>query len=323
MIVVTGARGFIGSNLVEKLNDEGFDEIIIVDELENGNKNRNLVDKYFLDIIHRDEFFEWFQENAEEVDFVYHLGARTDTAEFDVEIFDELNLNYSKTVFQMCAAYKIPLVYASSAATYGNGENGYDDEASISNLKPLNAYGDSKQDFDLWVANQIKTPPFFVGLKFFNVYGAGEWHKGRMASVIFHAFNQVKATNKMKLFMSHNPDFKDGEQQRDFIYVKDLVDMCYFFQERYENNEKVENGIYNIGTGKARTFNDLVTATFKAMNIKADISYMPTPEDIRDKYQYFTEATMSKIRNAGYKKPFTNLEDGVSDYVKNYLAKEI
>lgn len=323
MIVVTGARGFIGSNLVEKLNDEGFDEIILVDELENGNKNRNLVNKYFFDLIHRDEFFEWFQENAEEVDFVYHLGARTDTAEFDVEIFDELNLNYSKTVFQMCAAYKIPLVYASSAATYGNGENGYDDEASISNLKPLNAYGDSKQDFDLWVANQIKRPPFFVGLKFFNVYGEGEWHKGRMASVIFHAFNQIKATDKMKLFMSHHPDFKNGEQKRDFIYVKDLVDMCYFFQETYENNEKVENGIYNIGTGTARTFNDLVEATFKAMNIKADISYVPTPEDIRDKYQYFTEAKMSKLRNAGYKKPFTSLEDGVSDYVKNYLAKEI
>lgn len=321
MIVVTGARGFIGSNLVEKLNDEGFDEIIIVDELENGNKNRNLIDKFYLDVIHRDDFFEWFQENAEEVDFVYHLGARTDTAEFNTEVFDELNLNYSKTVFQMCAAYKIPLVYASSAATYGHGENGYDDEASISKLKPLNAYGDSKQDFDVWVANQIKTPPFFAGLKFFNVYGAGEWHKGRMASVIFHAFEQIKSTQAMKLFMSHHPDFKDGEQQRDFVYVKDLVNMCYFFQEKYENDEAVENGIYNIGTGKARTFNDLVKATFKAMDIKADISYVPTPEDIRDKYQYFTEATMSKIRNAGYQKPFTSLEDGVTDYVRNYLAK--
>lgn len=322
MIVVTGARGFIGSRLVKKLNDEGFGEIILVDELENGNKNRNLIDLEYLDLIHRDEFMDWFQENAEEIDFVYHLGARTDTAEFNKDIFDELNLNYSKSVFDLCTAYRIPLVYASSAATYGNGENAYDDESDISNLKPLNPYGESKQDFDLWVEKQAQTPPFFAGVKFFNVYGPGEWHKGRMASVIFHAFHQIKTTQKMKLFESHREDFKNGEQKRDFIYVKDLVDMCYFFQESFENKKTIESGIYNIGTGTARTFNDLVLATFSAMNIEADLSYIPTPEDIRDKYQYFTEASMQKLRKAGYLKDFTSLEEGVKDYVTNYLAKK-
>lgn len=321
MIVITGGRGFIGSRMVGKLNQEGFGDIIIVDELENGNKNRNLVGLEYLDLIHRDEFFDWFQEHAEDIEFVYHLGARTDTSEFSKEIFDELNLDYSKRVFDLCTAYKIPLVYASSAATYGNGENGYNDEAAILNLKPLNPYGDSKQDFDLWVMKQKQTPPFFAGVKFFNVYGPGEWHKSRMASVIFHAYHQIKATNKMKLFESHRKDFKNGEQMRDFVYVKDLVDMCYFFQVSFEGKIKVDNGIYNIGTGTARTFNDLVLATFKAMQIESDISYIPTPEDIRDKYQYFTEATMSKLRKAGYNKEFTSLEEGVLDYVTNYLAK--
>lgn len=322
MIVVTGARGFIGSRLVKKLNEAGFEDIIIVDELENGNKNRNLVALDYLDLIDREDFFDWFQENAEAIDFVYHLGARTDTAEFSKDVFDELNLNYSKKVFDLCTAYEIPLVYASSAATYGNGENGYNDEAAITHLKPLNPYGDSKQDFDLWVATQKQTPPFFAGVKFFNVYGPGEWHKSRMASVVFHAYNQIKATNKMNLFMSHREDFEHGEQKRDFIYVKDLVEMCYFFQSAFEQKNKVENGIYNIGTGTARTFNDLVLATFKAMNIKPDISYIPTPEDIRDKYQYFTEATMTKLKKAGYDKKITSLEDGVMDYVTNYLAKK-
>ncbi len=322
MIVVTGARGFIGSFLVEKLNNKGFKNIIIVDELENRLKDYNLEGKKIKEIIHRDNFIDWFKKNASKVNFVYHLGARTDTAEFDVELFNHLNLNYSKKVWNICTQFQIPLVYASSAATYGNGENGYNDEASIKDLKPLNPYGDSKQDFDLWVEKQEKTPPFYAGLKFFNVYGKGEWHKSRMASVIFGAFHQITKTGKMKLFMSHNPKYKDGEQQRDFVYVKDVVDMCFFFQESFENKQYVANGIYNIGTGKARTFKDLVIATFIAMHINPDITFIPTPEDIRDKYQYFTEATMNKIRKAGYKKPFTSLEIGVKDYVQKYLMKK-
>lgn len=321
MIVVTGARGFIASFLVEKLNKEGRKDLVLVDELENQEKNFNLESKEYVELVHRDNFMDWFAINAKNVDFVYHLGARTDTAEFDVDLFNRLNLNYTKDIWNICSENNIPLVYASSAATYGGGEHAYNDEAPIQDLKPLNPYGDSKQDFDLWAEKQTKTPPFYAGLKFFNVYGKGEWHKGRMASVIYIAFNQIKASNKMKLFMSHHPDFKNGEQQRDFVYVKDLVNMCYFFQESFENKHKVENGIYNIGTGTARTFNDLVLATFKAMNIEADISYIPTPEDIRDKYQYFTEATMKKIRKAGYDRPFTALEEGVKDYVQEYLMK--
>lgn len=322
MIVVTGARGFIGSFLVEKLNNEGFEDIVLVDELENSNKTYNLLNKKYSELIHRDLFIEWFEKNAEKINFVYHLGARTDTAEFNVKLFDKLNLNYSKAVWKICTDNSIPLVYASSAATYGGGEHGYNDESSITNLKPLNPYGDSKQDFDLWIEKQTETPPFYAGLKFFNVYGKGEWHKSRMASVIYIAYNQIRKTKKMNLFMSHNPNFKNGEQKRDFVYVKDVVDMCFFFMKSFTNNKRIENGIYNIGTGTARTFNDLVKATFSAMNILADISYIPTPEDIRDKYQYFTEATMSKIRKAGYKKPFTSLEDGVKDYVQNYLMKK-
>ncbi|MFT4646595.1 MAG: ADP-L-glycero-D-manno-heptose 6-epimerase [Planctomycetota bacterium] len=322
MIVVTGARGFIASFLVEKLNKEGRKDLVLVDELENRSKDFNLEEKDYLELLHRDNFMEWFSENAKDVEFIYHLGARTDTAEFDVELFNRLNLNYTKDIWHICTENNIPLVYASSAATYGNGEHGYNDEAPIKDLKPLNPYGYSKQDFDLWVETQTKTPPFYAGLKFFNVYGKGEWHKGRMSSVIYIAFNQITETEKMKLFMSHNPDYKNGEQKRDFVYVKDLTDMCFFFQESFENKHKVENGIYNIGTGTARTFNDLVLATFKAMNIEADISYIPTPEDIRDKYQYFTEATMQKMRKAGYDKPFTSLEDGVMDYVQEYLMKK-
>ncbi len=319
MIVITGARGFIASNLVEKLNKEAITNIILVDELENQKKNRNLIGLQYDKIFHRNDFIEWFQNNANEVSFVYHLGARTDTAEFDIEIFKKLNINYSKSIWNICTQNNIPLVYASSAATYGEGENGYDDKKPIANLKPLNPYGDSKQIFDLWVQQQTKTPPMFVGLKFFNVYGKGEWHKGRMASVIMHAYNQIKETNKMKLFESHRIDFKNGEQKRDFIYVKDLVEMCCFFQQAFETNKKIEDGIYNIGTGKARTFNDLVLATFEAMNIKPNISYIPTPEDIRDKYQYFTEAKMEKIRSQGFNKKINSLEEGVKNYVEEYL----
>ena len=317
MIVVTGAAGFIGSAFVSKLNAEGFKDIILVDDFSNSEKNKNLENKIFSQKVNRNNFFAWLNENHKHVQFIFHIGARTDTTEFDVAIFDKLNLGYTKQMWKSAVKYGLPLVYASSAATYGMGEHGYDDNHDIvSKLKPLNPYGDSKNDFDKWALAQKEQPYFWAGLKFFNVYGPNEFHKGRMASVIFHAHNQIKATNKMKLFRSHNPNFKDGEQIRDFVYVKDVVKVLYFFL-----NHRKDSGLYNLGTGKARTFLDLVKSTFKAMNIKEDISFIDTPEDIRDKYQYFTEANMTKLKSIGYSEKFYSLEEGVEDYVKNYLLE--
>ncbi|KAA6434067.1 ADP-glyceromanno-heptose 6-epimerase [Dyadobacter flavalbus] len=316
MIIVTGAAGFIGSGLISRLNQDGFKNIIAVDDFSKIEKAENLEGKTIGEKVERNALFEWLDRNNRDVEFIFHIGARTDTTEFDKNIFDELNVSYSKQIWEKCVAYQIPLVYASSAATYGLGENGYDDdESSIPALKPLNPYGDSKNEFDIWALQQEKKPFFWAGLKFFNVYGPNEYHKGRMASVVFHAYNQIKATEKMKLFRSHHPDFKDGEQMRDFIYVKDLLDVCIFLMHHRKNS-----GIYNLGSGRARTFKDLVTSTFLAMEKTPDISYIDTPEDIRDKYQYFTEANMSKLRSIGFTQPFTSLEDGVLDYVKNYLS---
>jgi ADP-L-glycero-D-manno-heptose 6-epimerase len=289
-----------------------------VDDFSNAEKNKNLKGKLFNSKIERAEFIEWVQQNTHEITEVYHIGARTDTTEFDVAIFDKLNLNYSKSLWKICAENDIPFVYASSAATYGLGEFGFeDDHHLVEKLKPLNPYGTSKNDFDKWVLKQDSQPSFWAGFKFFNVYGPNEFHKGRMASVIFHAVNQIKKTGEMQLFKSHNPKFKDGEQLRDFVYVKDVVDVLIFMMAK-----KSQAGLYNLGSGKARTFNDLVTVTFQAMDLKSNISYIDTPIDIRDKYQYFTQANMSKLQNAGYKKSFTNLESGVKDYVQNYLLNE-
>jgi ADP-L-glycero-D-manno-heptose 6-epimerase len=319
MIVVTGAAGFISSALVSRLNADGFKDIIVVDDFSRADKNKNLVDKIYAEKVDRMHFFEWLDKNEKWVEFIFHLGARTDTTEFDVAIFDELNLNYSKTMWNKCIEYGIPLVYASSAATYGLGELGYaDDHAIVPELKPLNPYGRSKNDFDIWALEQEKQPYFWAGLKFFNVYGPNEYHKGRMASVILHAFRQIKDSNKMKLFRSHNPDFKDGEQLRDFVYIKDVVEVCMFLMN---NRDPKNNGLYNLGTGQARTFLDLTKNTFKALGIKEDIGFIDTPADIRDKYQYYTQADMSKLRSIGYDRPFTSLEDGVEDYVKNYLVE--
>jgi len=315
MIVVTGAAGFIGSCMVSKLLQEGFEKIVAVDDFSNLKKNKNLDEKPIFEYVERAIFFEWLEINGKEVNCIFHLGARTDTTEFNKEIFDRLNLNYSKQLWKTCFEFAIPLIYASSAATYGSGELGYEDShAIIPDLKPLNPYGDSKNDFDIWALQQDKKPVFWAGLKFFNVYGPNEYHKGRMASVILHAFRQIQDTNAMKLFQSHNPNFKDGEQLRDFVYVKDVVDVLLFLMT---NNK--DSGIYNLGTGKADTFLNLTKATFKALGKEENISFTPTPEDIRDKYQYFTEANMSKLHSIGYNKPFTNLAEGVEDYVKEYL----
>lgn len=319
MIIVTGAAGFIGSCLIQKLNELKFRYIIAVDDFSNSEKNLNLANKAIMERVDRKDLFAWLEKNNREVEFFFHIGARTDTTEFDTAIFDELNLDYSKKVWEACVNYQIPLVYASSAATYGLGEYGYEDkEELISSLKPLNPYGDSKNDFDIWALNQSKKPFFFAGLKFFNVYGPNEYHKGRMASVIWHAYQQITKNGTLKLFKSHRSDFKDGEQMRDFIYVKDLIDVCIFLMEHRKNS-----GIYNLGTGKARSFNDLGVATFQALGLTPTIEYIDTPADIRDKYQYFTEATMQKLRSIGYDKPFTSLEDGVEDYVQNYLVKQL
>ncbi|MDF0693888.1 ADP-glyceromanno-heptose 6-epimerase [Aquirufa ecclesiirivi] len=318
MIIVTGAAGFIGSCLIQKLNELNFNYIIAVDDFSFEEKNKNLLGKKIKEKVERTQFFSWLDSNFREVEFIFHIGARTDTTEFDKSIFDDLNVNYSKEIWNRCVEYQIPLVYASSAATYGLGELGYDDdESKIPGLKPLNPYGDSKNDFDIWALQQEKKPFFWAGLKFFNVYGPNEYHKGRMASVIWHAFRQINEKGSLNLFRSHRPDYGDGEQMRDFIYVKDLIDVCIFFMEHRKNS-----GIYNLGTGIARSFNDLGRSTFAAMGKEAVINYIDTPMDIRDKYQYFTEANMSKLRQIGFTQPFHTLEEGVKDYVQNYLLKK-
>lgn len=317
MIVVTGAAGFIASCLVSRLNAANFNDIVVVDNFSVAKKEDNLKGKKIKEFVDRDTFIEWLDKNYEEVEFIFHLGARTDTTEFNKDVFDLLNLNYSKAIWNACCEYQIPLVYASSAATYGSGTLGYDDdEATIPLLKPLNPYGDSKNDFDIWALEQTAKPFFWAGLKFFNVYGPNEYHKGKMASVIFHAYNQIKAHGSMKLFRSHHPDFKDGEQMRDFVYVKDVVEVCMFLMHHRRNS-----GIYNLGSGQARTFLDLALNTFDAMGVTPNIDFMDTPENLRDNYQYFTEANMSKLRSIGYDKPFYSLEEGVKDYVQNYLME--
>ena len=316
MIVVTGALGFIGSCLISKLNAEGIDDIVAVDDFSKLEKSNNLEGKTLQVKVGRNDFIAWLADFKDEVDFIYHIGARTDTTEFDKSIFDELNLNYTKSIWELCSKHNIPLVYASSAATYGLGEFGYDDNHEIvDKLKPLNPYGDSKNDFDVWALKQATQPPFWAGLKFFNVYGPNEFHKGRMASVIFHTFNQIQQNGGMKLFRSHNPEYTDGGQLRDFVYVKDVVNVCLFLK-----NSRPESGLYNLGTGTARTFLDLAKNTFKALNVEENISFIDTPEDIRDTYQYFTEANMNKLLSAGYKDGFHTLEEGVKDYVQNYLV---
>lgn len=315
MIIVTGAAGFIGSCMVNKLNHKGKKEIVVADDFSNVVKMKNLLNKTYRLQVHRDELCAWIKANHKDITHAIHIGARTDTTEFNVEVFNKLNLNYSKEIWNACTKFQIPLIYASSAATYGMGELGYiDDHKIIPKLKPLNPYGESKNDFDKWVLLQKETPPVWFGLKFFNVYGPNEYHKGRMASVIFHAFDQINVTGRVKLFKSHRPDYEDGKQLRDFIYVKDVISVIHFLME-----QKKGSGIYNLGTGKARSFLDLVTATFKARNVAPQIDYIDTPVDIRDKYQYFTEANMQKLIDLGYDKKFYTLEHGIQDYVGNYL----
>lgn len=315
MIVLTGAAGFIGSVLLGYFNNQGITDILCVDRLGTKTKWKNLLGKKFIDFVDRDVFLENLN-TYKNIDYIIHIGACTDTTEFDLNYLLKTNYEYSKILFKFATEKQIPFIYASSAATYGAGENGYkDDENLIEYLRPLNPYGFSKQLFDLWVLKQNEKPPFWAGFKFFNVYGPNEYHKGRMASVIFHAFNQLKETGIIKLFKSHKEGYAHGEQKRDFIYVFDVAKVIFFF---YKNNPK--SGIYNLGTGQARTFNDLANNVIQNYG-KGKIHYIDMPEDIRDKYQYFTEANMDKLKNAGYKDSFYTLEEGVSDYTTNFLMK--
>jgi ADP-L-glycero-D-manno-heptose 6-epimerase len=315
MIIVTGAAGFIGSCLVGKLNNKGHKDIVIADDFSRADKQGNYAHKVFREKVDRKELPSWLEKNAAEIEFVFHIGARTDTAEFDPKVFEELNSGFSREIWNFCTRHTVPLVYASSAATYGDGVLGYSDNHElIPRLQPLNPYGVSKNDFDNWVLLQEKTPPSWFGVKFFNVYGPNEYHKGRMASVVFHAYKQILTSGKVKLFRSHRPDFGDGQQLRDFIYVKDVVDVLYFMF-----GLRSHSGIYNLGTGQARTFLDLVNAAFHAAEVDPVIEFIDTPADIRDKYQYFTQAEMEKLRKAGYLKPFHSLEQGITEYVQAYL----
>jgi len=318
MIIVTGAAGFIASALISELNKYNFNNIIAVDLFNSDLKNQNIEDKKIKQKVNRNELDDWIQLHHEEIEFIFHLGARTDTAEFDRTLLTKLNTDYSKMIWKNCVSYQIPLVYASSAATYGLGEFGFDDQENLSEkLVPLNPYGDSKNKFDIWALKETKKPFFWAGLKFFNVYGPNEYHKDRMASVVYHAFNQITITDGMKLFRSHNPKFSDGGQMRDFVYVKDVVKVMYWLMHHRKNS-----GLYNLGSGQARSFLDLVKAVFVAMDKDEKISFIDTPIDIRDKYQYFTEATMDKLKGIGYPHPFTTLEAGINDYVSHYLKAQ-
>ncbi len=321
-IIVTGAAGFIGSVFVQYLNEQGFHQLLLVDDFGVEEKRKNWEQKQFIKVIERQSFIAQLENDEFEVDAIVHLGARTDTTEFNYAIHEELNLNYSKSLWNYATQKKIPFIYASSAATYGAGEHGYDDNHDIVNqLTPLNPYGVSKNEFDKWALTQSNQPLSWTGLKFFNVYGPNESHKARMASVIFHSFNQIKQTGLVKLFKSHKEGFKDGEQLRDFVYVKDLVKVIGWMLHQMMSNswDAKKNGLYNLGTGKARSFYDLAANTFKAQGLAPNIEFIDMPLDIRDKYQYFTEANMAKLRAAGYTAPFYSLEEGVNDYVANYL----
>ncbi len=321
-IVVTGAAGFIGSCMVQYLNEKGFENLLLVDDFGIESKRKNWEGKNYLEVLERHSFFDWLELHKPKIDLIIHLGARTDTTEFNYAIHEALNVEYSKSIWNYSVAHQIPLIYASSAATYGAGELVYnDDHAVVEKLKPLNPYGVSKNEFDKWALQQSDAPVFWTGLKFFNVYGPNEYHKGRMASVIWHSVNQIKNNGVVKLFRSHRPDFKDGEQLRDFVYVKDLLKVIDWMAEAMlaKSWKNSNNGLYNLGTGKARSFYDLAAASFKGLDIAPNIEFIDMPLDLRETYQYFTEANMQKLRNAGYSNHFYTLEEGVDDYVRNYL----
>lgn len=321
MIIVTGGAGFIGSAFVWKLNAEGIDDILIVDHLGTSDKWKNLVNLKFADYMHKEDFFSMVCDDdlpfeAGRVEAIVHMGACSSTTERDADYLWENNFHYTKTLAEWALDHDIRFIYASSAATYGDGSQGFSDEhAKIPALRPINMYGYSKQVFDLWALRQ-KLEKKMAGIKFFNVFGPNEYHKGDMTSVIFKAFHQIRETGKVRLFKSYLPQYPDGGQRRDFVYVKDCVNAMWWLLQHPKTN-----GIFNLGTGKARTWNDLINAVFAAMDIKPNIEYIEMPEGLRNQYQYFTEAEMAKLQKAGCPVNFSSLEDSVRDYVQNYLQK--
>lgn len=318
MIVVTGGAGFIGSALIWRLNEMGLTDILVIDNLAATEKWRNLNARHIADYMHRDAFPDWLAGHGEEVEAIFHMGACSTTTERDVDHLMRLNFAYSKALWAWGAAQGGRLVYASSAATYGDGSQGYaDDEAGLGALRPLNAYGFSKHLFDRWAVTHAArghNPAQWAGLKFFNVYGPGEYHKGAMASVVYHAFGQAEREGRVRLFKSGRPDVADGEQKRDFVYVKDCVAVMAWLLEHPE-----VSGLFNLGTGEARTFRDLAASTLGALGVPERIEYVDMPDELGARYQYYTRAEMGKLRKAGYDAPFTSLEDGVADYVGRYL----
>lgn len=325
MIVITGGAGMIGSIMAWHLNNKlGRQDLVIVDRITHENQWQNLVHRHYAEYLDKDQLFEFLEEN-DDITAVIHMGAISATTERDFNKLVSDNMHYSQDLWSWCAEYEVPFFYASSAATYGGGELGYDD-ASIENLRPLNGYGYSKHFFDQWVLQQVAqkqvTPPAWAGFKFFNVYGPNEYHKERMASVAYHTFNQFSETGTMRLFKGTKAGVEDGMQLRDFVYVKDVADVMGFFLEAALKNKPVANAIYNIGTGQARSFKDLATNVMTSMGREPNITYIDMPQDLQGKYQYFTQAEMKKLRDAGYKKPFTTLEEGVKDYVQNYLLQD-
>ncbi len=331
MIVITGGAGMIGSIIAWHLNTKlNRNDMVIVDRITHEGQWQNLVKRQYLQYLDKDQLLPWLEGNAAskahiEVEAIIHMGAISATTERDFNKLVEANIHYSQNLWTWCANNKASFFYASSAATYGDGEHGYDD-ASIEKLRPLNGYGYSKHFFDQWALQQVRdnlpVPPSWAGFKFFNVYGPNEYHKERMASVAFHSFNQFKATSTVKLFKSYKQGFDDGMQLRDFVYVKDAAAVVVHFLEAALNNKSCANGIYNIGTGKARAFKDLATGVMASLGKTPNITYIDMPEDLRGKYQYFTEATSAKLRGAGYTSPFHSLEDGIEDYVQNYLMQD-
>lgn len=323
MILVTGAAGFIGSVIVKHLNDSGEQQIVLCDHFEAGDKWRNLRDlKYDSFIQVEDLLSHPIWKKPKPFKAIYHMGACSDTTELNMDFLYKNNTEFTNKLLDLAAQKDIPIVYASSAATYGAGEQGYcDDHKMIPTLKPLNKYGYSKQLSDEWILKQKKKPKIWFGVKFFNVFGPQEYHKGKMSSVVFQAFNQIRDVGEVKLFKSHRPDYKDGEQLRDFVYVKDVVRAMIELIEAGKKKPSI-SGIYNLGTGQARSFHDLVKATFKSMDIKPNIKFIDMPDELKNQYQYYTQADMGKLKKALPKFKFSTLEDAVSDYVGEHLLKE-
>lgn len=315
MLVVTGGAGFIGSALVGALNQRGRDDILIVDELGSEGKWKNLRGKRFVDIVDAFTFWAMLKYHHASFDGVLHIGAITDTSEIDASALYLHNTQNTRKLAKSAMENGVRFIYASSASVYGDGELGFsDDDALTPKLLPMNPYAFSKWLSDMEAIREGWTEKI-VALRFFNVFGPNEYHKGRMASVVWHATNQIQETGQIQLFQSHKNGYGDGEQRRDFVYVKDVCDVVLWFLDHPD-----ANGIFNVGTGKARTFNDLAAAIFAALGKPSNIAYIPTPESIRDAYQYFTEADLTKLRAVGYDRPFMSLEDAVADYVGGYLS---